>query len=194
MFDAAEEVLHRDGVAGLTSRAVTTQAGVAKGVMHRHFADFDAFLAELILDRVARLKATARLLGDRAGTGEVAENLAEALASVFTPLGLAVVALVVTRDGLRARLRDAGAARLPLLVEGTEMVIAYLTEEQASGRVDATADIAMLGPALVGTAHLLLTDRDNETSDAENLHRVLATVVEGMLAGKLRRPDRRIRP
>lgn len=194
MFDAAEEVLHRDGVAGLTSRAVTTQAGVAKGVMHRHFADFDAFLAELILDRVARLKATARLLGDRAGTGEVAENLAEALASVFTPLGLAVVALVVTRDGLRARLRDAGAARLPLLVEGTEMVIAYLTEEQASGRMDATADIAMLGPALVGTAHLLLTDRDNETSDAENLHRVLATVVEGMLAGKLRRPDRRIRP
>lgn len=194
MFDAAEEVLHRDGVAGLTSRAVTTQAGVAKGVMHRHFADFDAFLAELILDRVGRLKATARLLGDRAGTGEVAENLAEALTSVFTPLGLAVVALVVTRDGLRARLRDAGAARLPLLVEGTEMVIAYLTEEQASGRMDATADIAMLGPALVGTAHLLLTDRDNETSDAENLHRVLATVVEGMLAGKLRRPDRRIRP
>src|SRR5689334_3785252 len=54
LFDAAERVLLRDGAAALTSRAVTTEAGVAKGVLHRHFADFDAFLAELVLDRAGR--------------------------------------------------------------------------------------------------------------------------------------------
>ena len=49
LFDAAERVLLRDGPSALTSRAVTTEAGCAKGVLHRHFADFDAFLAELVL-------------------------------------------------------------------------------------------------------------------------------------------------
>ena len=49
LFAAAERVLVRDGPDALTSRAVTTEAGCAKGVLHRHFADFDAFLAELVL-------------------------------------------------------------------------------------------------------------------------------------------------
>nr|MDQ6938034.1 TetR family transcriptional regulator [Actinomycetota bacterium] len=42
LFHAAERVLLRAGPNALTSRAVTTEAGVAKGVLHRHFADFDA--------------------------------------------------------------------------------------------------------------------------------------------------------
>jgi AcrR family transcriptional regulator len=51
LFAAAERVLLRGGPNGLTSRAVTTEAGCAKGVLHRHFADFDAFLAALVRDR-----------------------------------------------------------------------------------------------------------------------------------------------
>ena len=69
LFDAAERVLLRDGPNALTSRAVTAEAGCAKGVLHRHFADFDAFLAELVLDRIARLgrpgRRPARLRRDR---------------------------------------------------------------------------------------------------------------------------------
>jgi AcrR family transcriptional regulator len=34
LFDAAERVLLRDGPNALTSRAVTTEAGCAKGVLH----------------------------------------------------------------------------------------------------------------------------------------------------------------
>ena len=75
LFDAAERVLLRDGPSALTSRAVTTEAGCAKGVLHRHFADFDAFLAELVLDRVARLDGQAAALRESAGTGTVAGNL-----------------------------------------------------------------------------------------------------------------------
>ena len=77
LFDAAERVLLRDGPSGLTSRAVTDEAQVAKGVLHRHFADFDAFLAEFVLDRVNRLDAGA--LRDAAGTGTVVDNVADAL-------------------------------------------------------------------------------------------------------------------
>src|SRR5919206_2590145 len=75
LFDAAERVLVRDGPNALTSRAVTTEAGCAKGVLHRHFADFDTFLAELVLDRIGRLDDLAARLRAAAGTGTVAGNV-----------------------------------------------------------------------------------------------------------------------
>ena len=48
LFDAARRVLPRDGTDALTSRAVTNEASVAKGILHRHFADFNTFLASLV--------------------------------------------------------------------------------------------------------------------------------------------------
>lgn len=176
LFDAAERVLRRDGASGLTSRAVTEEAGVAKGVMHRHFADFDTFLAELIVDRAAQLDATAT---DVAGTGTVVDNLTEAMTAVFTPLAVTMVALVITRDGLRERLREAGAARFPLIAEASAMVAAYLSEEQALGRVAATADIPTLSHMLIGSVHLLFTDRDSGPPEAEAVRKVVAGVLGG---------------
>jgi AcrR family transcriptional regulator len=179
LFDAAEVVLRRDGVSGLTSRAVTTEAGVAKGVMHRYFADFDAFLAELILDRVTQLGLPATALREAAGVGSVVENLVDALAAMFSPLAVAVVALVITRDGLRSRLRDSGAARFPLLAEATTTVIAYLTAEQELGRIRAAPDIATLAPSLIGAVHLLFADQETGPPDAETLRKVVAVVLGG---------------
>jgi AcrR family transcriptional regulator len=178
LFDAAERVLARDGVSGLTSRGVTEEAGVAKGVMHRHFDDFDAFLAELIVDRAARLDNAANALLGAAGTRTVVDNLADALSLVFSPLAVSMVALIITRDGVRDRLRDAGAARFPLIAEGAAMITAYLAEEQALGRVAATADSSTLSHMLIGSVHLLFTDRESGSPEAETLRRVVATVVE----------------
>src|ERR1700759_4530913 len=67
LFDAAERVLLHGGPAALTSRAVTDEAGVAKGVLHRHFTDFEAFLTELTLDRIAQVTARAGTLRAAAG-------------------------------------------------------------------------------------------------------------------------------
>ncbi len=110
LFDAAERILLRDGPSALTSRAVTTEAGVAKGVLHRHFTDFDAFLAELVLDRIHRIQPQTAALRDAAGTGTVADNLTAALTALFSSVAVAIVPLVTFRDELRARLR---AAYLP---------------------------------------------------------------------------------
>jgi AcrR family transcriptional regulator len=57
------------GTTALTSRAVTTEAGFAKGVLHRHFADFDAFLAELVLVHVEQVHWRATELDACAETG-----------------------------------------------------------------------------------------------------------------------------
>lgn len=180
LFDAAERVLLRDGTGALTSRAVTDEAGVAKGVLHRHFADFDAFLAELTLDRVAQVAAQAAALRDAAGSGTVAGNLAAALPEVLTPAVLALIRLVIARDELRARLRAATGSRLPLISESTALVAGYLAAERGLGRIAAEADIGTLAPTLIGAVHLLFTDTDGGPPDAPAVARVVATVLAGV--------------
>lgn len=180
LFAAARRVLLLGGPHGLTSRAVTTEAGVAKGVIHRHFTDFDAFLAEFVLDRIAALDRQAATLRDTAGHGSVAENLATTLTELFDPVAVAIVALIVSRDDLRVRLREAGAAPIPVLGEGTAMIADYLTAERDLGRLAADADVATLAPTLTGAGHLLFADRENAPTAAA-VHRSVQAVLTGVL-------------
>jgi AcrR family transcriptional regulator len=181
LFDAAVRVLVRDGVTGLTSRAVTIEAGVAKGVLHRHFADFDAFLAELVLDRIARVEDQATALRDATGTGTVADNLTQALMVLFEPVMVAIVVLVIARDELRTRLRAAGTARFPLVGEGTAMIAGYLTAERDHGRIPSDADVDTLAPALIGAAHLLFTERKGSQPEPAAVHKIVTTVLASAL-------------
>ncbi|PAZ13977.1 TetR family transcriptional regulator [Streptomyces sp. SA15] len=177
LFDAAERILLRDGPHALTSRAVTTEAGCAKGVLHRHFADFDAFLAELVLDRIARLDGRSAALRAAAGTGTVVGNLAAALTELFDAVAVSIVGLVIFRDDLRARLRAAGSTGVPLLTEATAMVASYLTAERDHGRLAPDADVETLAPTLIGAAHLLFADRTSAPPDASAVRRLVITVV-----------------
>jgi AcrR family transcriptional regulator len=176
LFDATERVLLQDGANALTSRAVTTEAGCAKGVLHRHFADFDAFLAEFVLDRCPIGPQAAALLGS-AGTGTVTGNLTAALVDLFVPVTLAVIRLIFLRDDLRARLRQATRARIPVVTEITDLVAAYLAAERDLGRVAAGADIRTLAPTLVGAAHLVFTDREGTPSQQNAIREVVTTVL-----------------
>jgi AcrR family transcriptional regulator len=177
LFDAAERILLRDGPNALTSRAVTTEAGFAKGVLHRHFSDFDAFLAELTEDRIARIEHQAAALRDSAGTGTVAGNLTGALTELFGSVAVAIVALIISRDNLRARLRQARPAGIPLLAEATAMIASYLTAERDLDRLAADADVDTLAPMLIGTGHLLFAGRDSPPPDAGTVGKVVATAI-----------------
>ncbi|MEU8243613.1 TetR/AcrR family transcriptional regulator [Actinoplanes missouriensis] len=159
LFDAADRILLTSGPEALTSRAVTTEAGCAKGVLHRHFADFDAFLADYVLDRAHRMDAQAARLTEAAGAGTVVENVADALTALFESVAVAIVALVTFRDELRARLRTTWPAGVPVLTEGAQMIAGYLEDERARGRIRADADPEVLGAMLIGTGHLLFADR-----------------------------------
>jgi len=181
LFAAAERVLLRDGPSALTSRAVTEEAGCAKGVLHRHFADFDAFLAEFVLDRVDRMDAEAAALRDAAGTGTVVGNLAAALSAVFASVAVAVVPLITFRDELRARLRRTWPAGVPVLTEAVEMIASYLAAERDLGRLAADAEVDLLAPTLVGAGHLLFADRAAAPPDDEAVRRTVTGVVAAVL-------------
>jgi AcrR family transcriptional regulator len=181
LFDAADRILLRDGPSALTSRAVTAEAGVAKGVLHRHFADFDAFLADFVMDRVDRMDSKAGALLSSAGTGSIVDNLADTLAAVFESVAVAIVSLITFRDDLRARLRETWPAGVPVLTEAVIMIASYLALERALGRIADDAEVDALAPTLIGAAHLLFADREGPRPDAVAVRRIVTTVIGGVL-------------
>ena len=186
LFDAAERVLLRDGPDALTSRAVTGEAGCAKGVLHRHFADFDAFLAELVLDRIRRVDDQAAALRATAGSGTVTDNLVDALTELFGSVAVAIVALVTFRSDLRPRLRRAGvtgATGVPVLADGQAMIAAYLSAERGLGRLMADADVDTLSLTLVGSAHVLFAGRERTPPRAAAVRKVVTAVMAGSTPG-----------
>jgi AcrR family transcriptional regulator len=150
LFDAAEGLLGRDGPHGLSSRAVTTAAGCAKGLLHNHFGDFDGFLAEFVRDRFARALEKTRRLTEKAGIAGVAENLAAAATDLFASEVATITTLVMTRPAVRARVHEGDHGSLLDLAPG---FVAYLSAEQRLGRVDPAADLHAAVLALLSAAH-----------------------------------------
>ncbi|MGV4983192.1 TetR/AcrR family transcriptional regulator [Streptomyces sp. NRAIS4] len=182
LFAAAERVLLRDGANALTSRAVTTEAGVAKGLLHRHFTDFDDFLTQFVLARIGRIEAQATALRESAGTGTVVGALTRALTDLFDSITLSMVGLVVSRDAVRTRLREATGGGVPVLRQATGMIHSYLAAERDLGRLTADADIDTLAPTLIGAAHLLFAGRDGAPPAAGEVERVVTTVIADVVA------------
>lgn len=183
LIAAAERVLIREGAGGLTSRAVTDEAGVAKGVLHRHFTDFDDFLAELVRGRIGRVEAQAGELREAAGSGTLVSNLAEALTGIFEPVNLGLVGVVIARDELRSRLRATTPRGLPILTEAAAGLAAYLEAEQRLGRVRPDADARALALTLIGTGHLLFAGELGGLPDASAVQEIVESITVGAEPG-----------
>jgi AcrR family transcriptional regulator len=180
LFQATERVLARDGPTGLTSRAVTREAGVAKGVLHNHFTELDGFLAEFVKDRLRLVAAEAAKLPAQAGQGTVVGNLTAAAVSVLGDHAAAMISLARARPELMLRLQHSEAAVSPSLQEVEGAFAAYLEAEKELGRISPDADSKTVALALVGTVHhLVMTQR----ADAPDLPGRVQRVVETLVAG-----------
>lgn len=187
LLDAAERVLLRDGPDALTSRALTKEAGVAKGILHRHFPDFDTFLAALVLARIERVEARSAELRAAAGTAEVANNVCDALADVFQAEALRIISLACSRHTLLERLRLTTPVGIPLLTEITKMVAAYLTAERGLGRIAVSADVDTLAMLLVGGAHLIAAAHDGGPPDPDDLRALAGIAINNVASQSSRR-------
>jgi AcrR family transcriptional regulator len=181
LFQAAERVLVREGPGGLSGRAVTREAGVATGVLHKHFTDLDEFLAEFVIDRARlALESVAGLLS-HPGEGTVQGTLAEAAFS-FGGHVLGMAGLVTSRPSLSARLQQAHDAGAPQLATIEEAFTAYLDAEKQLGRVAADADTQVLALALVATVHHL---RFTQGAGEPHMRQWVDRLVDALLAGVL---------
>ncbi|MET0885924.1 MAG: TetR family transcriptional regulator, partial [Mycetocola sp.] len=103
LFAAADRVVDREGISALSSRSITEESGVAKGVLHRHFADYDTFLADYVAWHVEQVGAISTDLFAAAGSQTVTTNVADALDRALSPLSLSMITLVASRPGIRTQ-------------------------------------------------------------------------------------------
>lgn len=183
LLAAAERLLLRDRPMALTSRSVTDEAGVAKGVLHRHFADFDDFLVQLARTRIVRLEGVSTVLLESVGTGSIPGNVASTLAEVFNPATMGILALIMTRGVLRARLKGGTTPGLPIASDAAAMIATYLAAERDHGRLAPDAEPQALAFTLVGTGHLLFAGELGGLPDSI----AVAEAVESILVGVERR-------
>jgi AcrR family transcriptional regulator len=180
LFAAADRVLARDGTAGMTTRAVTAEAGVANGVLHRHFHDLDEFLASYVASRLQAIADAAAALPGRAGQGSVTGNLTEATVAVFGENAQALMGLAAAKPELGAALEhDAG--QVSGLGDIERHFAAYLDAEKKLGRIGPGADAETLAFTLLGTVHhLVLTGRGGAPGLSRQVQRIVAVLAQGM--------------
>ncbi len=175
LLDAGRRVLAAHGASALTSRAVTEASGVAKGVLHRHFDDFDAYIAALVADEAVRIQTIEPRAADSAvmATTDVIEQ-------TFTPTMLALVSLVIGRDGVRKRVGD-GSPGIPLLGGATTAVADVLAAGREVGWIRKDADVPVLALALAGSAYLLSAGASGALPDHDAVQEVVGSILRAAL-------------
>ena len=181
LFAAADRVLARAGPARLTTRAITAEAGVANGVLHRHFADLDAFLAEFAGSRLTALTEAAAALPSRAGRGSVADNLSDATLALFGHSALTLMNLVAARPGLRPAVEHATAPVGGGIGDVEHHFAAYLDAEKRLGRIAPGTDTQAFAFTLIGAVHhLVLTSPAGLPDLPERVGRIVAALTAGL--------------
>ncbi|WP_161962542.1 TetR/AcrR family transcriptional regulator [Nocardioides speluncae] len=183
LFAAAERLLLRDGPSALSSRAITTEAACAKGVLHNHFTDLDGFLAAFAVEQFRRAHGDVAQLHCLVGRATVVDNLRAASTTLLGSPLLAVHSVIALRPTLAQRLRESGGHRSPNLGDIERVIAAYLEDEKKLGRITPEADTAAIALALVGTIHrVLMSDHGDSTEACEAVTRVLDLLLLGLTA------------
>jgi AcrR family transcriptional regulator len=185
LFQAAERLLLRSGAERFSSRTIAAEAGVAKGLLFNHFADLDQFLAELVLDRARTAGRETTALTAKAGSGDVAANLADTAASLFRSPVFAIVAIVHSRPSIMARLHQTGPGRPFHLLGDVEKAFKdYLDAERTAGRIAAGIDTETLAMTLVGTLHYgFITGRVDEANVSAHIQRIVGCLSDSRPRG-----------
>ena len=180
LFQAADRLLVRAGPTALTTRAITSEAGVANGVLHRHFRDLDTFLAEFAADRLQAIADTAATLPARAGQGPVIGNLTDATLALFGSSALVLVNLVASRPALGTALEHVTTAGSGL-GDVEKHFTAYLEAEKKLGRIAADADTQTIAFTLLGSVHHLMVTNPAGLPDLpQRVRRIVEALAAGM--------------
>jgi len=180
LFQAADRLLVSAGPTALTTRAITSEAGVANGVLHRHFRDLDTFLAEFAADRLQAIADTAATLPARAGQGTVIGNLTDATLALFGSSALVLVNLVASRPALGTALEHVTTAGSGL-GDVEKHFTAYLEAEKKLGRIAADADTQTIAFTLLGSVHHLMVTNPAGLPDLpQRVRRIVEALAAGM--------------
>ncbi|WP_257169183.1 TetR/AcrR family transcriptional regulator [Bradyrhizobium sp. SRS-191] len=161
LLEAAERVLERDGLAGLTLRAVAREAGVSHAAPTHHFKDLTGLVSELAAIGFTRFNVAMKAAGEQPGT-PIERAMARAHAYVaYAQANPGMYGLMFRTERLdysRPSLHDAAEASFA----GLAGSVAARSEGQAGGEqlsIDQAAAIARAWSLVHGYTMLLLDGR-----------------------------------
>ncbi|MGQ2930937.1 MAG: TetR/AcrR family transcriptional regulator [Sphingopyxis sp.] len=182
LLTAAEEIVNRDGVAGLTLRGVAREVGASHAAPKNHFDDLTGLLSELAAIGFTRF-------ADRMQAAAAAQT---APADKLNAIGRAYVEFALAEPGLfqlmfRGERLDKSRPALDAAMErafGTLTGSVAATHEGDPDVARATRAHAARAWSMVhGYAILLLDDRLNPLLDADAPHDDALTLLDDMLKG-----------
>jgi AcrR family transcriptional regulator len=177
LFDAADRILARQGPEGITSRALTDEAGIAKGVLHNHFNDLDGFLVSYAADRIKDAFARTESILARRGKRNVVDNLTDAATDLFGSGALTVSALMRARPAVFAHVQEA----LNDTGEGFDRLersfADYLDAEKNNGHVPDELDSQMVAFHLIASVHHLFFANGQQPVQRQEVRRVVTSLL-----------------
>lgn len=180
LLEHARAVIERDGVGGLTMRALAAEAGTAVGLSYKAFSSRDELLWELTWASIVEFTQQLDDWVARPG-GVLADRLME-----FSDLHFASVAPVlvdhITRGPRREELfratADAGLTR-----SWTALMTEFLEIRQRTGEIRDDVDVEAFGFIVTAAMHhVLVTEKPFNTPDRPTLARYFAGVAAQITA------------
>jgi AcrR family transcriptional regulator len=185
ILDAAAAVMHNQGLANATTKAIAARAGYSEAMLYKHFADKQELFLLVLKERMPGLRP--RLTA--AGTGDLATNLqgvVTQLMDYFADLFPMSVSIFSAPD-LLAQHRD-GVARHGGIgpTAPIRLLAGYLDEERLAGRIRKDADTNAAASLLVGMAfHQGFLASFGGESTVEGAAEIAASAVAIVLPGLL---------
>jgi AcrR family transcriptional regulator len=151
ILDAAEQVMHRLGLANATTKEIAQAAGLSEAALYKHFDDKTELFLCVLRERLPDLFAALRDLPNRVGKRTVRANL-EDLARValeFYQQSAPFAAQLFSRPELLVKyqehMRSSGAGPH----RARDLLADYLRAEQRAGRVASDANAEIAGSLLI---------------------------------------------
>ena len=187
LIDAADRLLHENGLARATTRKIAHQAGVSEGLLYHHFKDKAELIHEVVFHRLRNFHEALDNLPFLVGQHTVADNLTQIMEMAYgaqcriTP----IVCGVFSDYRLRTRIREIIRERQIGPQRTTAIFAAYLEAEQKLGRIN--QEISPLSAAqllLASSLHGAMIDQFlGHDLDRDQILRDIQETVHTVLAG-----------
>jgi AcrR family transcriptional regulator len=191
LLEAAERVLERDGLAGLTLRAVAREAGVSHAAPSHHFGDLTGLVSELAAIGYRQFSAAMTTAAAAAGISLTEKAMARAKAYVvYAQAHPGMYGLMFRAERLdmkRPSLHEAANASFAGLVDAVGASRHEQISEEALS-LDQAAAIVRSWSLLHGFSMLLLDDRLSDVLRRIPKGTDVETLLEAMLRSTVGRP------
>lgn len=172
----ARALIARDGLDGLTMRALAAEAGVAVGMSYKAYASRDQLLRDLAWASLRELAAAVEEWAARPG-GQLADRLlefADLQAASDAPALIAHLSQVAGGEEILRGAVEAGVTR-----SWAAAMTEFLGARQRDGTVREDVDVEAFGFLLTAALHyVLVTDEPFSAPDRATLARYVAAVAD----------------